>query len=58
MFLTGMTVRRKKRFTMMTVLDVHDEKVICGWSQNGKFYKRAFNASELIVITLSINVIM
>lgn len=43
---------------MMTVLDVHDEKVICGWSQNGKFYKRAFNASELIVITLSINVIM
>lgn len=57
MFLTGMTVRRKKRFTMMTVLDVYDERVTCGWSQNGKFYKRTFNAFELIVITLSINVI-
>lgn len=58
MFLTGMTVRRKKRFTIMTVLDVSGERVTCGWSQNKKFYKRTFNADELIVITLSINVII
>lgn len=37
MFLTGMTVRRKKRFTIMTILDVSGKRVTFGWSYPGKF---------------------
>ncbi|KAB8307568.1 hypothetical protein EH228_16505 [Erwinia endophytica] len=49
-FSTGTVVRRKKRQTWMVVLAAGDDKVTCGWSANGRFYKRCFHADELTVI--------
>jgi len=36
----------------MVVLTVEEEKITCGWSANGRFYKRRFHADELTVIAL------
>ncbi|MCW2107066.1 UNVERIFIED_ORG: hypothetical protein M2402_004255 [Rahnella aquatilis] len=57
MLMAGMTVRRKKRRRILTVVESSGEDVICGWSEKGKFYKRTFNESSLIVLTPSLEII-
>lgn len=46
-FSLGMTVRRLGRFKRMTVIDVADDRVTCGWISRGRFYKRTFHADIL-----------
>jgi len=57
MLMAGMTVRRKKRNRILTVLHASGENVICGWSEKGKFYKRTFNENMLIILTPSPEII-
>lgn len=47
----GYLVRRKKRIKSMVVLSIEGDSVLCGWTGNGKFYKRTFPKNELIVLT-------
>lgn len=53
MLMAGMTVRRKKRNRLLTVLHSSGKSVICGWSEKGRFYKRTFDESTLIILTPS-----
>lgn len=53
MLMAGMTVRRKKRNRLLTVLHASGKNVICGWSEKGRFYKRIFDESTLIILTPS-----
>lgn len=53
MLMAGMIVRRKKRNRHLTVLHSSGKNVICGWSEKGRFYKRTFDESTLIILTPS-----
>lgn len=57
MLMAGMTVRRKKRNRILTVLHSSGRNVICGWSEKGKFYKRTFDESTLVILTPSPEII-
>ena len=57
MLMAGMIVRRKKRTRLLTVLHSSGKNVMCGWSENGKFYKRTFDESTLIILTPSPEII-
>lgn len=43
----GTIVRRRKRRKAMVVVDFENGMVLCGWGDNGKFFKRRFPLSEL-----------
>lgn len=57
MLMVGMTVRRKKRNRILTVLHSSGTNVICGWNEKGKFYKRTFDESTLVILTPSPEII-
>jgi len=57
MLMAGMTVRRKKRNRILTVLHSSGRNVICGWNEKGKFYKRTFDESTLVILTPSPEII-
>jgi len=42
----GNIVRRRKRRRTMTVLEYEDGRVLCGWIDKGRFFKRRFNLAE------------
>lgn len=43
----GTIVRRRKRRSTMVVLECENGMALCGWVNNGKFFKRRFPLSEL-----------
>ncbi|THB82190.1 hypothetical protein E1N66_22290 [Pantoea allii] len=47
MIAVGTLVRRRKRRKTMVVLECTDDIILCGWIENGRFFKRRFNLAEL-----------
>ncbi|AWP35070.1 hypothetical protein B9D02_21095 (plasmid) [Pantoea vagans] len=51
MIAVGTIVRRRNRRKKMIVLECTDERVVCGWIDKGRFFKRSFTLSELNICT-------
>lgn len=43
----GTIVRRRKRRKTMVVLECENGMALCGWIDNGKFFKRRFPLHQL-----------
>ncbi|ERK05826.1 MAG: hypothetical protein QM578_15285 [Pantoea sp.] len=47
MLMPGALVRRQRRRKVMVVLQTEGDSITCGWTDNGRFYKRRFPADQL-----------
>ncbi|AYD42631.1 hypothetical protein [Yersinia rochesterensis] len=49
MLVGNMVVLKSHPKKEMTVIEVNDNSVLCGWHENKGFHKKNFNREELII---------
>lgn len=50
-FTLGAIVRRQGRRLRMVVTEIEAKGVTCGWTANGRFYRRRFRPQALVLIS-------